>query len=359
MFESLGFETLDPRSASVWLGLMLGAAFGALANASRFCFRRAVAGPVEERRPALGVWLLALAVAVIGTQAAVLSGLIDLGDHRLLGANLPVVAILLGGLLFGAGMVLARGCISRLTVLAGTGNLRAVMVLLVLAVVAHATLRGVLAPARVTLGTPQIALGDYASLAALPGGATLWAGLIALAAFAVALRSGAGRWNLVFAALIGLLVPLAWVGTGLVLQDEFDPIPVEALSFTLPWADTLFFGIASTSIAANLGVGLVAGTLLGSLLLSLSRRSFQWQSFSCPVETGRYMSGAVLMGFGGVLAGGCTLGAGLSGIPTLSVAALLAMLAIFAGARLTARLLIPSSAGSAGSSPRPEALPAE
>lgn len=359
MFESLGFETIDPRAASVWFGLALGLAFGALANVSRFCFRRAVAGPQEERRPALGVWALALAVAVIGTQAAVIFGLVDLADHRLLSANLPVLAILLGGALFGAGMVLARGCISRLTVLSGTGNLRAVLVLLILAVVAHATLRGVLAPARITLGTPQIPLGDYASLAALPGGATLWAGLIALATLAVALRSGAGRGTLVLAALIGLLVPLAWVGTGLVLQDEFDPIPVEALSFTLPWADTLFFGIASTSIAANFGVGLVGGTLLGSLLLSLVRRDFRWQSFSSPVETGRYLTGGVLMGFGGVLAGGCTLGAGLSGIPALSAAAVLALLAITAGARLTDRLLTPSSAGSVGSSPRQAALPAE
>ncbi len=359
MFESLGFETLDPRAASAWFGLFIGLAFGALANASRFCFRRAVAGPVEERRPALGVWLMALAVAVTGTQAASLAGMIDLAGHRFLDANLPVVAIVLGGLMFGAGMVLARGCVSRLTVLSGTGNLRAVLVLLTLAIVAHATMRGVFAPLRTAAGDLRLPLGDFASLSALPGGAVLWAAALAFVALAVALRSGAGPRGLVLGALIGLLVPIAWVGTGLVLQDDFDPIPVEAISYTAPWADTLFYGIAATSITPNFGVGLVAGTLLGSLLLTLALRQFAWQSFSSPRETGRYLSGAALMGFGGVLAGGCTLGAGLSGIPTLSVAALLALAAIALGGRLTDMLLTRSSAGSGAPSTRQAALPAE
>jgi uncharacterized protein len=256
-------------------------------------------------------------------------------------------------------MVLARGCVSRLTVLSGTGNLRAALVLVTLALVAHATMRGVFAPLRTGLGDLRLPLGDFASLAALPGGAVVWAGLLASAALGIALRSGASWRVLTLGALIGLLVPLAWVGTGLVLQDDFDPIPVEAISYTAPWADTLFFGIAATSIAPNFGVGLIAGTLLGSLVLTLALRQFAWQSFSSPRETGRYLAGAALMGFGGVLAGGCTLGAGLSGIPSLSVAALLALTAIAAGGRLTDLLLTRSSAVSAGSSPRRAALPAE
>jgi uncharacterized protein len=160
-----------------------------LANASRFCFRRAVAGPVEERRSALGVWLMALAVAVTRHQLASLTGMIDLADHRFLEANIPVLAILLGGLLFGAGMVLARGCVSRLTVLSGTGNLRAALVLVTLALVAHATMRGVFAPLRTGLGDLRLPLGDFASLAALPGGAVVWAGLFASAALGI----GCGR----------------------------------------------------------------------------------------------------------------------------------------------------------------------
>jgi len=146
MFQSLGFETLTPPEAALWLGLALGVAFGVLAEITRFCFRRALAGQPAERGPALGVWLIALAAAVAGTQAAVQAGLISFGDHRFLAADLPVLAILAGGLLFGAGMVLTRGCASRLTVLSASGNLRAVFVLLVFAVTAHAMLKGVLAP---------------------------------------------------------------------------------------------------------------------------------------------------------------------------------------------------------------------
>ena len=339
MFQSLGFETLTPPEAALWLGLALGAAFGVLAEITRFCFRRALAGQPAERGPALGVWLIALAAAVAGTQAAVQAGLISFGDHRFLAADLPVLAILAGGLLFGAGMVLTRGCASRLTVLSASGNLRAVFVLLVFAVTAHAMLKGVLAPLRTNLGSVTAPLGDGVSLAALPGGPLVWSALIAATALAVALRSGARPGHLILAAMLGLLVPAGWVGTGFVLYDDFDPIALESLSFTAPFADTLFWSIASTSISAGFGVGLIGGTLAGALISSLLSGRFRWQSFDSPRQTGRYALGAALMGMGGVLAGGCTIGAGLAGIPTLSVAALLALGAIAGGAILTDRVL--------------------
>ena len=148
LFET--FETeITPIMASVIFGLLLGAVFGATAQISRFCLRRGVVGTGADRMSALGVWLTALLVAVIGTQAAVGLGYVDFSDHRFAAAELPLMAILLGGVLFGAGMVLTRGCVSRLTVLGATGNLRAVFVLVVFAIVAHATLKGVLAPVRV------------------------------------------------------------------------------------------------------------------------------------------------------------------------------------------------------------------
>ncbi|MBY6116405.1 YeeE/YedE family protein [Mameliella alba] len=345
MFETLGFEELTAPQVVVWFALILGAVFGLLAERTRFCFRRGLVG--EDRRAAMGVWLTALAVAVLGTQGAVAMEWITFEDHRFFASDLPIAAILVGGALFGAGMVLTRGCVSRLTVLTGSGNLRALTVLAVFAVVAHATLKGVLAPLRVTLAETTVPLGDNVSLAALPGGATLWAAVIALAALAFALRSG-NRWQaLVGGALIGALVPLGWVGTGFILYDDFDPIAMESLAFTSTWADTLFFTVASTSIPANFGVGLVGGVLLGALLSSLAARRFQWQSFTSPAETGRYLAGAALMGVGGVLAGGCTVGAGLSGVPTLSVAALLALAAIAAGGLLTNALLTAAPRGAA------------
>ena len=344
MFEQFGFETTTPQQAAVWFALEVGVIFGILGQITKFCFRRSLIG--EDRRAAKGVWLTALAFAVLGTQVAVAIGWISFAEHRFMVPDVPYLAIGIGGLLFGAGMVLTRGCISRLTILAGSGNLRAALVVVVFAVVAHATLKGVLAPMRVVLGSVTLGLGDYVSLAALPGGVMLWGGLIVVAALAVALRSG-NRWtHLVMAAMIGLLVPLAWVGTGFILFDEFDPIAMESLSFTSPSADALFWVVASSSIPAGFGVGLLGGVALGACASSLIFGGFGWQSFETPAQTGRYLTGAALMGVGGVLAGGCTLGAGLSGVPTLSLAAILAIVMIAVGVLAMHAFLRATPAGS-------------
>lgn len=352
MFQDFGFETLTARQAAVILGLALGLAFGVLAERTGFCFRRGLVG--EDRGRAMGVWLVALAAAMLGTQAAVRMGLISFEGHRFLSPDLPLAAVLGGGALFGAGMILTRGCVSRLTVLGGSGNLRALLVLLVVAVTAHATLKGVLSRVREAVGALTVPTGDLASLAALPGGAAFWTLAIAGAALAFALRSGNRPSHLFMGALIGLLVPLAWVGTGLVLVDEFDPIEFESLSFIRPVADGLFWTIASTAVPASFGVGLLGGVLAGALLTSLAFGSFRLQSFDSPRQTGRYMAGAALMGLGGVLAGGCTIGAGLAGLPTLSVAALLTLLAIAAGGWVTHRLVDGGPfAAAAQAAPRP------
>ncbi len=331
MFADFGFETLTAPQAAVWFGLLLGLAFGALAQITRFCLRRAVAGEVEDRSEARGTWAMALAVAILGTQGAAATGLIDLSAHRFLSPDLPVVAIILGGLMFGAGMVLTRGCASRLTVLAASGNLRAALVLLTFAVAAHAALKGVLAPARLAVTEVSVAL----PVSAVPGG-VLTAAVLALAVLAIALTSNAPLTRLIGGAGIGALVPIAWIGTGFVLYDDFDPIAMQSLAFTAPWADALFFTVASTAVPATFGAALIAGTLVGAGASAVLRGETSWQSFESPAQTGRYLAGGALMGLGGVLAGGCTIGAGLSGVPTLSVAAILALASIILGARLAA-----------------------
>ena len=343
MFESLGFETLTPQQAAVWFGLGLGLLFGVLAQLSAFCFRRALVG--EDRRQAAGVWFAALAVAVAGTQAAQAAGWISFADHRYLAGDLPVAAVLLGGLMFGAGMVLTRGCVSRLMVLTGSGNLRALLVLAVFAVVAHAALKGVLAPVRVAIGGLTVSLGEAAALSNWVGGPWVWTAIIVAFAALIVARSGARPGMLALGALIGLLVPLGWVGTGFVLLDEFDPIAMESLSFISPSSEALFWTIASSAVPAGFGVGLIGGVLSGALIAALASGRFQWQSFESPRQTGRYLAGAALMGAGGVLAGGCTIGAGLSGVPTLGLSAILALGAIAAGGLTMNTLLSRSPSG--------------
>lgn len=357
MFESLGFEETTAKQVSVFFALGLGVVFGLLAERTGFCFRRAVVAGSGQRKAA-GIWLMALVVAIVGTQAAVLAELITFDEHRFMSSDLPWLAIALGGVLFGAGMVLTRGCVSRLTVLGGTGNLRALLVLTVFAITAHAMLKGVLAPVRVAIGSVTMDLGDRVSFAALPGGALFWSALLVLPALVVVLRSGNRPLALVGAALIGVLVPIGWIGTGYVLLDEFDPIAVESLSFTSPAADSLFYLVAASSITPGFGVGLMGGVLGGALIAALLFGSFKWQSFESPAQTGRYMAGAVLMGMGGVLAGGCTIGAGLSGVPTLSFAALLALVSIAVGGKLTdAAIRGVSGSGAQTTTPAPQ--PAE
>ncbi len=327
MFETLGFESLTPVLAAAIFGLMVGCAFGALAQRSGLCLRRSLAGPKKERRPALGAWAMAMATAIAGTRLAVISGLISFSDHRFLAPDLAVVSLVVGGALFGAGMVMAGGCVSRLTVLAGTGNLRSLFALIIVAATAHATMKGALAPARHVLGGPTIQGGDLVAITSLPGG-EIW--LFAIAAFAIvfALRSGAPKSHLLMAAVIGLLIPLSWVGTGFLLQDDFDPLPVESLGFTGPTAGALFWFIAATSIPVGFGTGLVAGVLFGSMAASVAFGEFRLQTLDDPTRALRRLAGAVMMGVGGVLAGGCSVGAGLSGISTASLAAVLAVLAM-------------------------------
>lgn len=343
MVSPMIFDYIDtditPVFASVLLGGLLGLVFGAAAQVSRFCLRRGVVMG-GDRKTALGVWLTALLVAVLGTQAAVATGYLDFSDHRLHVSALPVVAVLVGGALFGAGMVLTRGCISRLTVLTATGNLRAMLVLIVFAIIAHATLKGVLAPLRLALGSTTVELGDATALSGWPGGTPLWTALLSIALIAVIWRSGARPLHLAMAAVIGVLAPLGWIGTGYLLLDDFDPIPLASMSFTAPWADTLFWGVASSAIPAGFGTGLIGGVLAGAFLSAAARRELSLVSFESPAQTLRYLGGAALMGLGGVLAGGCTVGAGLSGIGSLSVAAVLALVAIIFGAVVTDRVLL-------------------
>ena len=332
MFETLGFEETTPLAASVMLGLLLGCVYGAMAQRSAFCLRRSLVGRWRDCLPALGAWAMALAAAIAGTRLAVAAGLVSFEAHRFLAPDVPVVSVIVGGALFGTGMVLAGGCVSRLTVLTGSGNLRALLVLIVFAVTAHAAMKGVLAPLREALGSASVYGGGVPALSALPGGET-WPLGIALAAAVFALRSGAQRSHMAMAGAIGLLVPLGWIGTGFLLLDDFDPLPLQSMGFTGPTADTLFWAVAATSIPAGFGTGLAAGVIVGSLAASLAAGEFRWESFESPRQTGRYLAGAAMMGVGGVLAGGCTVGAGLSGVSTASLAALLALAAMAASAR--------------------------
>ena len=333
---------LEARTLQLLFGLGLGLVFGVAAQISRFCLRRAVAVDSEDRGSAGAVWLTAFATAILGFQLASAYGFVAIEDHRFLATDLAVLAIVIGGIAFGAGMVLTRGCVSRLTVLSATGNMRAATVLIIFAITAHAMLKGVLSPVRTALGSVTIDL-PFASIAELSGGAAL-SGAVAVVAAAWLIQRFRPSWHHVaLGVVIGLVPVLGWATTSVLLFDEFDPLAVQSAAFTLPWSDTLFWVIASTAVPAGFGTGFIGGILFGSFASAALRGELQTASFESAAQTGRYALGAVLMGFGGVLAGGCTVGAGLSGSASLSIAALVALVSIVAGAWATSRALSPSA----------------
>ena len=334
--ELAGFEDADLNVFLPVAGLLLGALFGAVAQASRFCLRSAIVGSgASGLSPMAGAWALALLAALGGAQALGYLGFVDFAETRFVSETLPLGALVLGGLMFGAGMVLTRGCASRLTVLTAQGNLRALTVLTVFAITAYMTLRGLLA-------APRLAFTEATSLAVDAGSAVLpvagAAALVALLGLAV-WRSGVSLRLGLAGVAVGLIVAGGWFATGALLADPFDPRPAESLAFTSGASDALFYAMASTALEPGFGAAMVGGVLAGAFVSALARRELRLESFVAPNQTVRYLSGAVLMGIGGVMAGGCTIGAGLTGLSTLAVAPLVALVSIVAGAVLAHALL--------------------
>lgn len=341
---------MTAQAAVVWAGFGLGVVLGMAGRLSSFCLYRGLRESWRggDGRP-LRTFALALLVAVLGTQLLLASGAIDLTQTVYLRPSFSVVTLLLGGLMFGGGMVLANGCGFRALVLLGGGNLRSLVVLMCLGIAAYAALTGVLAPWRTALG--QIARVDFATRPTLPGAlaeaglATGWATLLVTAAIAVALVAFIGRDPafrrepaLVAGGIaIGLSIVAGWAGTGILGADDFEPVPLASASFIVPIGDALLLLMQATGRTIAFGPALVAGVVCGSLLMAAMRGELRSEGFSATHPMGRYLAGGALMGVGGVLAIGCSIGQGLTGASTLALSSLIAMAGILAGTALTLR----------------------
>jgi uncharacterized protein len=325
-------------------GLGVGVMFGALAQHSRFCLRSATiefSGLVLG--PKLAVWLLAFAAAVLVCQWAILTGRLDVSDARQIASVGSISGALIGGLMFGVGMILARGCASRLLVLSATGNLRALVTGLILTIVAQASLRGALSPARETLaGLWTVGGGSSRDLLQVAGigtgGGLALGGLLLALAVVLSVRGGIGFTRGVAAAGVGVAVALGWIFTWSMTQVSFEPLEAGSVSFTGPSADTLMGFVNERSLPLDFNVGLVPGVFLGSALMALVTREFRLQGFEGGPSMLRYFAGAVLMGFGAMLAGGCAVGAGVTGGAIFALTAWLALLAMWFGAVVAHRI---------------------
>ncbi len=351
MLETL-IETYGDGAVMFAGGLLVGLLFGVMAQHSRFCLRAATAEFAAARLgPKTAVWLLAFGAAVLGVQGAIAAGFLDISEARQIAGTGSLSGAILGGLMFGAGMVLARGCASRLLVLSGTGNLRALVAGLILTIVAQAALRGGLAPARDGLaGLWTVEGGAAPALLAAAGlgpGAGIAAGAAVLAlALLLTLRNGVGLTRAVAALGVGLAVAAGWVFTYAMTQVSFEPLIPGSVSFTGPSADTLMGLVNERNMPLGFNVGLVPGVFVGAALMALLTREWRLQGFEGPPSGMlRYFAGAALMGFGAMLAGGCAVGAGVTGGAIFALTAWVALAAMWVGAVLT--VLLTDRAGAA------------
>ena len=345
----MGLEPLIERIGENWTlaaaGLTIGLAFGFLAQRSRFCLRSAV---IEFSRNVTGgkltVWLFAFATAVLATQWLVLAGAFDARDARQIAARGSLSGAAVGGALFGMGMILARGCSSRLLVLAAQGNLRSVISGLVFAVSAQAAWTGALSPLRLAISEWwTVDGGTSRDLVARTGighgGAMLFGAVWLAAAIFWARRQRVPVWGWAGAIGVGLTIAAAWWATYAIGQASFDPHPIQALSFTGPSSEVLTRVLFVTDKPPTFDLGLVPGVFLGSFIAAALFRELKLEGFGGGASMRRYMIGAVAMGFGGMLAGGCAVGAGLSGAAVFTITSWITLCSMWAAAALTDRLL--------------------
>ena len=341
------------------LGFALGIAFGAIGQATRFCTMGALADLFSfGDATRLRMWLTAIAVAVLATQVAIVTGVLDLSASIYSGPRLLWASCIVGGALFGVGMVLASGCASKALIRTGAGNIKALVVLIVLAVVALMTLRGVFAELRVgVLDRWNVELAGSQDLPAWlarlvhtpPASIRIALGaLVPLALFGFIIRDRAFVRSSAFLGglAIGALVVLGWFVTAYFGYLPEHPATLEpawiatnsrrpeSFSFVAPvaYALDLMTLWSDRNTVVTFGIAAATGVVVGSFFAALARREFRWESFGGIEDTSNHLVGAALMGFGGVTALGCTIGQGISGLSTLGAGSFLAVGGIVAGA---------------------------
>jgi uncharacterized protein len=343
-------EYLGDSGATAVVGLLLGLVFGCFAQRSRFCTRSAFLDIGQAKiSPALLVWLAALGTGTLLAALATLDGVIALEAIGLRANPASLSGALVGGALFGAGMVLARGCASRHLVLAGSGNLRAWVTFGLFAIVAAAAIAGPLASLRQSIGAVWTIGAEYNDVAALVGGGAQQVAVVSVlilgtVLFAARLR-GVSFIMIVLGGILGATLVGGWVVTSGLAGLTFEPTKVETIAFTGPAAAVLGFVMAPLSSSLSFEIGMVAGVFAGALVAAVVFGEYRVEWFRTPLESVRYLAGAVLMGFGGVLAVGCTVGA-LGNAVVLVTSSWVALAAMAGGAAVAYRLVdAPRGAG--------------
>lgn len=344
MLETL-IDTHGDGAVLAMAGAFVGVVFGAAAQHSRFCLRAATIEVAERGLgPRLSIWIIAFSAGILSVQGAIAAGFLDVSEARQLAATGSLSGAIIGGVMFGAGMILARGCASRLLVLSASGNLRALVAGLVLTIAAQSALRGVLSPAREALARLWLVPGGEARniLAQLGLSSAVAAGIAALvlaAGFGLAVHRQVRLSHAIAGMGVGFAVGLGWLLTYRIAQSSFEVVAISSVTFTGPSTDTLMGLVNSTALPLGFGVGLVPGVFVGAAAMALISGEWKIERFGPDTPMERYLIGAILMGFGSMLAGGCAVGAGMSGGAIFALTAWVAVTAMWLGAMATHLLL--------------------
>jgi len=329
--------------------------FGAVGNKTHFCTMGAVSDWVNMGDTSrLRMWLLAIAVALLGSSALHLAGVIDLSKSIYPGPNFTWLSYIVGGFLFGVGMTLGSGCGSKTLIRVGAGNLKSLVVYIVLGIAAYMTLRGL-------FGAFRVGVLEKAAIA-LPQGQDL-PSLLGLSRAILAMLIGAGLLAFIYASkqfrssfdytlggvVTGLVVVGGWYVSGHLghvaedpntLQEAFvatNTGRMESFSFVAPFAFTLEYLMLWTdkSKIITYGIASAAGVIAGSAAYALATRTFRWEGFRDAEDTANHIVGGILMGFGGITALGCTIGQAITGFSTLALGSIMTFAAIVAGSAAT------------------------
>ena len=359
----------NPAIAVVLGGFILAFIFGAVANRTNFCTMGAVSDVVNMGSwGRMRMWLLAIAVAILGTYALQLAGLIDLTRSFYVRANVTWLSYALGGFLFGVGMTLGSGCGSKTLVRLGAGSLKSLVVFICLGIAGYMTLKGLFGiwrtrfidPVATDFSAHGLARQDLPTLIAAWTGMSLAAvqgavaGVFALALLAFVFKDREFRTSfdhVLGGTVVGLVIVAGWYVTGHLgygenpetLETAFlgtNSHTIESLSFVAPVAYSLELLMlwSDKSLGVTFGIAAVAGIILGSFAYAIASKTFRWEGLAGAEDTANHIVGGLLMGFGGVTALGCTIGQGITGFSTLALGSFVAFAAILAGSALTMKV---------------------
>ncbi len=350
----------------VWAGFVLAFIFGAVANKTNFCTMGALSDIVNMGHwGRMRMWLLAMAIAMLGAGLLAYTGQVNLSKAVVQRPTLSWLSLLVGGACFGVGMTLSGGCANKNLVRMGGGSVRSVVVCVFMAIAAYMTLKGLFGQWRAGFLDPvSVNLAEFGwkdqslatALARVTGVnaeqallATLAVLVLGLLAFVLKDRRFRGNVRQIGGAVtIGTLVVAGWYVSGHIgfgespdtLEDTYfgtNSHALESMSFVAPLAYGLELLMLWTdkSLHITFGIASAMGVVFGSAVVALVSRTFRWEGFASLADLRRQLVGALLMGFGGVTALGCTIGQGLTGISTLAIGSFIALAGIIAGSVAT------------------------